>query len=55
MHDNNQELDRLIKRDSKTDDDLSLDLSPILNQSILNDFDWFSIQFIQDCFNEAVR
>ncbi|CAF0791212.1 unnamed protein product [Rotaria sp. Silwood1] len=55
INDNNQELDRLIKRDSKTDDDLSLDLSPILNQSILNDFDWFSIQFIQDCFNEAVR
>lgn len=34
---------------------MSLDLSPLINQSILNDFDWFSIQFIQDCFTEAVR
>ncbi|CAF3616944.1 unnamed protein product, partial [Rotaria sp. Silwood2] len=53
--DSNQELRRLTKRDSKTDDDLSLDLSPLLNESILNDFDWLSIQFILDCFSEAIR
>ncbi|CAF2418904.1 unnamed protein product [Rotaria sp. Silwood2] len=55
INDNEQELRQLTKRDSKTDDDLSLDLSPLLNQSILNDFDWFTIQFVQDCFIESVQ
>ncbi|CAF4326285.1 unnamed protein product, partial [Rotaria sordida] len=55
INDNNPELHQFEKRESKTDDDLSLDISPLLNQSILNDFDWFSIKFIQDCFTEAVR
>ncbi|CAF1086214.1 unnamed protein product [Rotaria sordida] len=55
INDNDQESHQFEKRESKTDDDLSLDISPLLNQSILNDFDWFSIKFIQDCFTEAVR
>jgi hypothetical protein len=32
-----------------------LDLSPFINESVLNEFDWFSIKFIQDCFTGAVR
>lgn len=32
-----------------------MDLSPFINESVLNEFDWFSIKFIQDCFTGAVR
>lgn len=39
---------------SKTDDDLSLDLSPLFNQ-ILTEYDWFNIQSIKTCYIEAVK
>ncbi|CAF4300115.1 unnamed protein product, partial [Rotaria magnacalcarata] len=53
--DNILESRQLEISDSTTDDDLTLDLSPIINESILNEFDWFSIKSIQDCFTGAVR
>jgi len=55
MQDNDQERQELIKQDSKTDDDSSLDLSPLINHSLLTDFDWSNIQSIQDYFTEAVK
>ncbi|CAF3519186.1 unnamed protein product [Rotaria socialis] len=55
INDNNQRNGCSGKNNCKNEDDLSLVLSPFINEPILNDFDWFSIQFVQDCFAEAVR
>ncbi|CAF1942860.1 unnamed protein product [Rotaria magnacalcarata] len=55
INDSNQQNRCSEKNNFKNEDDRSLVLSPFINEPILNDFDWFSIQFIQDCFVEAVR
>ncbi|CAF3438525.1 unnamed protein product [Rotaria socialis] len=54
-HNNIQESLQLEICDSKIDDDLTFDLSSLINGPILNELDWFSIKSIQDCFTGAVR